>query len=146
VPSNPSVAPITSLVEQLKRDEGTRLHLYVDSVGKTTIGTGRNLSDVGISQDEADLMLANDITHATAQLEISFPWMASLDDVRRAVLQNMAFNMGVHGLAGFKDFLNKMQAGDFRAAAGAMLDSIWAEQVGPRAQRLSVQLETGEWQ
>lgn len=128
------------------RDEGVRKFPYKDTVGKTSIGVGRNLDDVGISQDEIDLMLANDIKAATVRLESTFPWTMALDETRRAVLLNMTFNMGIGGVAGFRDFLNKLQAGDFSAAAGAMLDSKWAEQVGPRAQRLSIQLESGEWQ
>jgi lysozyme len=138
--------PITCLEDQLRRDEGVRLRPYRDSVGKVTIGVGRNLDDVGISEKEADLLLANDIQSATISLEANFPWTMELDQVRKGALLNMAFNMGVRGLAEFRDFLEKMQAQNFRAAAGAMLDSLWARQVGARATRLSIQIETGFWQ
>lgn len=145
MPTDKNMA-ITSLAQQLERDEGIRKFPYRDTVGKITIGVGRNLDDVGVSQDEIELMLANDIKVATLKLEDAFPWTSGLDDVRREVLISMTFNMGIGGLAGFKDFLNKMQSGDFRAAAGAMLDSKWAQQVGSRAQRLSIQIESGERQ
>lgn len=115
-------------------------------MGKITIGVGRNLDDVGLSQTEIDLLLQNDINAAIAELEATFPWTSDLDDARRGAMLNMTFNMGIHGLAGFRDFLTKMQAGDWSASAGAMLDSKWAQQVGPRAQRLSIQIETGIWQ
>jgi lysozyme len=137
---------IASLKDQLIRDEELRLHPYKDSGGKLTIGVGRNLDDVGISQEEAELLLANDINAATVALEANFSWAMGLDDVRKAALLNMTFNMGVRGLGQFKDFLAKMQAKDFRAAAGAMLDSLWARQVGNRATRLSIQIESGFWQ
>jgi lysozyme len=137
---------IASLADQLRRDEGSRLKIYQDTASKWTIGVGRNLSDVGISQQEADMLLDNDIKAATVSLESHFPWTMALDDVRLGVLLNMTFNMGIGGLAEFKNFLAQMQAGDFRAAAGAMLDSNWAREVGPRAQRLSIQLESGTWQ
>jgi lysozyme len=136
--------PIASLEDQLRRDEGQRLQVYTDTVGKLTIGVGRNLSDVGVSLDEADLMLANDIKAAT--LEANFPWTTGLDPVRKGAMLNMTFNMGVRGLAQFHDFLQKMEVGNFSAAAGAMLDSLWARQVGARAQRLSIQIESGFWQ
>jgi lysozyme len=138
--------PIASLEDQLRRDEGQRLQVYTDTVGKLTIGVGRNLSDVGVSLDEADLMLANDIKAATATLEANFPWTTGLDPVRKGAMLNMTFNMGVRGLAQFHDFLQKMEVGNFSAAAGAMLDSLWARQVGERAQRLSIQIESGFWQ
>lgn len=128
------------------RDEGIRRYPYFDTVGKVTVGVGRNLSDVGLSADEIQYLLTNDIKNATERLEENFPWTASLDDVRRGVLLNMAFNMGIGGLAGFKQTLAKIQSGDFQGAAQEMLQSRWAQEVGSRAQRLAVQLESGEWQ
>lgn len=137
---------IASLKDQLLRDEELRLKPYTDSVGKLTIGAGRNLTDKGISLQEAQLLLANDIADATADLQAKLPWTATLDDVRKGALVNMAFNMGIGGLLEFHDFLARMQRGDFSGAAGAMLDSLWARQVGARATRLSIQIQTGQWQ
>jgi lysozyme len=138
--------PVADLPSQLRRDEGTSLRLYKDTVGKLTIGTGRNLTDDGISPDESDLMLANDIKSATVRLESAFPWTMGLDAARQGVLLNMTFNMGIGGLAGFKDMLAKLSAGDYAGAAQAMLQSQWATQVGDRAQRLAIQMEGGQWQ
>ena len=149
--------PITCLEDQLRRDEEECQFAYDDATGKTltkdvalqgnlTIAVGRNLSAKGLSKKERDFLLANDVQEATVALEANFPWAMELDDARKGALLNMTFNMGVRGLAEFKDFLAKMQAKDFRAAAGAMLDSLWAKQVGPRATRLSMQIESGFWQ
>lgn len=135
-----------NLIEQLKRDEGIRLKPYQDSVGKTTIGIGRNLDDVGISEVEAEFMLQNDIRKAENELAEHLPWTKDMDEVRRAVLVNMAFNMGIHGLLGFKNTLALIQQMSYTDASVQMLQSKWAEQVGPRAHRLALQLETGEWQ
>ena len=137
---------IASLKDQLVRDEELRLKPYTDSVGKLTIGVGRNLTDKGISFQEAQGLLANDIADATAALQAKLPWTATLDDVRKGALLNMTFNMGIGGLLEFHDFLARMQRGDFSGAAGAMLDSLWARQVGPRATRLSIQIQSGVWQ
>ena len=137
---------IASLKDQLVRDEELRLKPYTDSVGKLTIGVGRNLTDKGISFQEAQGLLANDIADATAALQAKLPWTATLDDVRKGALLNMTFNMGIGGLMEFHDFLARMQRGDFSGAAGAMLDSLWARQVGARATRLSIQIQSGVWQ
>ena len=137
---------ITNLKDQLVRDEELRLKPYTDSVGKLTIGVGRNLTDKGISFQEAQGLLANDIADATADLQAKLPWTATLDDVRKGALLNMTFNMGIGGLLEFHDFLARMQRGDFPGAAGAMLDSLWARQVGARATRLSIQIQSGVWQ
>ena len=137
---------ITNLKDQLLRDEELRLKPYTDSVGKLTIGVGRNLTDKGISFQEAQLLLVNDIGAALSELQSALPWTATLDDVRKGAMLNMTFNLGIGGLLEFHDFLARMQRGDFSGAAGAMLDSLWARQVGARATRLSIQIQTGVWQ
>lgn len=133
-----------TLEEQLVRDEGLRLKAYTDTVGKTTIGVGRNLSDVGISRDEAMQLLQNDIDRASAWVRTSLPWSLQLDEVRQAALINMSFNLGSR-LEGFAQFLAKLKAGDYEGAANEMLDSLWAKQVGDRAARLAQQIRSGEW-
>jgi lysozyme len=135
-----------NIVEQLKRDEGVRWKPYRDQVGKLTIGVGRNLDDVGISPREADLLLVNDISRAEHGIDEHLPWALQLDDVRRGALINMAFNVGIAGLLGFREFLRLLEARQWAEAAKEMLQSKWAEQVGGRAHRLSTQIETGEWQ
>lgn len=128
---------------QLPRDEGMRDKPYRDTVGKLTIGVGRNLDDVGVSADEVDLMLANDIARAEACARKWVPNFDLLDDARRAVVCNMAFNLGDR-LGGFSDTLAAIRAGRWDDAATMMLVSHWAVQVGARARRLSAQMRTGE--
>jgi lysozyme len=136
---------VTNILEQLKRDEGLRLKPYKDSVGKTTIGIGRNLDDVGISEDEALILLHNDLGKVAGELRAALPWAENLGPVRGSVLGNMAFNMGIGGLLQFHKFLTALRLGNYEQAATEMLDSKWAKQVGPRAERLAQQLRTGEW-
>ena len=137
--------PVNDIKSMLMRDEGLRLKPYPDSVGKMTIGYGRNLDDRGVSVAEADFMLDNDITAATADVLRTIPWSMSLDEVRRSVLVNMTVNMGVGGVLGFRRMLAAAERGDWATAAKEMLDSKWATQVGPRAHRLAQSMETGEW-
>jgi lysozyme len=134
---------LATLQAELVRDEGERLKPYKDTVGKTTIGIGRNLEDVGISHDEALMLLANDIVRAELWLDRNLPWWRSLDPVRQRVLVNMAFNLGGR-LLSFKNTLKAVQAHDWHAAHDGMLDSLWARQVGARAKRLAYMMLTGE--
>lgn len=137
---------IEQLREQLIRDEGLRLKPYKDSVGKLTIGVGRNLTDRGISRKEAMYLLENDIRDHAMELVVKLPWVASLDDARQAVLINMSFNLGVPQLLEFKVTLAAVQVRNFESAARHMLNSRWAKQVGSRALRLAEQMRTGVWQ
>jgi lysozyme len=128
---------------QLKVDEGVKVKPYRDTVGKLTIGVGRNLDDVGISMAEVDALLDNDITVAEASAKTLFPTFDSLSDARKAVLVNMAFNLGQSRLSGFVRFREAVAKGQFDAAAKHMLDSGWAAQVGNRATRLAKQMKDG---
>lgn len=133
------------LIAQLITHEGLRLKPYRDTVGKTTIAVGRNLDDVGISEDEAMLLLGNDIYRAIHDLEIRLEWFYQMDDARQAVLIDMCFNMGWPRLSQFKKTLAYCEAGNWSAAAAEMLNSTWAKQVGNRAKTLSLMMESGQW-
>ncbi|CBW74474.1 Lysozyme (EC 3.2.1.17) [Mycetohabitans rhizoxinica HKI 454] len=133
---------MSTLLSVLSRDEGRRLKPYLDTAGKTTIGVGRNLTDVGISEGECSLLLENDVMRSIMWLDRHLPWWRSLDAVRQRVIINMAFNMG-RKLLTFANTLAAMQRGDYEAAANGMLASKWATQVGARAQRLASMMRTG---
>ncbi|CAB3643935.1 glycoside hydrolase family protein [Trinickia soli] len=132
----------SALRAELTRDEGRRNRIYRDTVGKTSGGVGRNLDDVGLMDDEIDLMLTNDIARAERFLDGNLPWWRQLDDVRQRVLLNMAFNMGGR-LLGFHMMLTAAKAGDYETAANEMANSNWAKQVGDRADRLEKMMRTG---
>ncbi len=131
--------------EQLVRHEGLRLKPYRCTAGKLTIGIGRNLDDSGISQSEGYIMLINDIMNCEKQLQSRIPDIYNgLDEVRKSVLLNMCFNLGINGLLGFKNTLVFVKAGDWEQAANNMLVSRWAKQVGRRAIELSELMRKGK--
>lgn len=132
--------------EQLTRDEGCRLKPYKDTVGKLTIGIGRNLDDVGISLEEAHYLLDNDIDRARNNCTANISFFKNLDDARQGVLVNMCFNMGISKLLHFPRLLGAMERGDWNAAADEILTSKYAKDVGDRAKRMAEQVKTGEWQ
>jgi lysozyme len=137
------------LTKQLRRDEGEVLHAYPDHLGYLTIGIGRLIDKRkggGITSEEAAYLLANDIDRKTKQVEEKLPWVKDLDEARKGVLVNMAFQMGIEGLLGFKNTLRMVMEGKYEHAAENMLLSKWAQQTPNRAKRLSKQMKTGEWQ
>lgn len=136
------------LARQLRRDEGVVEHAYIDSEGWTTIGVGRLIDKRKggrLRDDEIEYLLQNDITEKSDELIRHLPWVADLDEARKGVLINMAFNLGVNGLLGFRKTLALVKAGDYARASVEMLDSKWARQVKGRAARLSEQMRTGKW-
>lgn len=131
------------LLTELPVDEGIRRKPYVDTVGKITIGVGRNLTDRGLSDEEINYLLNNDITLSITDAKTLFPNFESLSENRQAVLANMMFNMGLSRLSEFLNLLHAIEISDFNQAAQEMLNSTWAHQVGNRAIRLAKQMEIG---
>ena len=137
--------PIADIYEQLRRDEGVRKFPYRDTVGKLTIGVGRNLNGKGLTDEEIEHLLENDIREITLEANEKLPWFPALDGVRQGVILNLAFNMGFAGLEKFPKFLMAVAQGQWETAADEMRDSEWARQVGDRAVRLEEQMRTGAW-
>lgn len=138
-----------NLIRQLRDEEGEVLHVYKDHLGYDTIGVGRLLDrrkGGGITREESEYLLSNDIAKVNAQLDANIPWWRKLDEPRQAVLQGMAFQMGITNLLGFKNTLRMVESGDYEAAGNGMLNSLWAKQTPGRANRMSKQMKTGEWQ
>ena len=128
----------------VRRYEGFSKLPYKCPTGHLTIGYGHNLEH-GISADAAEFILQEDLNKAARAVKDAFPWWWKLDDARQFVLVDMAFNMGISGLNGFKKMLAAMEQDDYQTAAKEMLASKWAVQVGRRAVELSKIMQTGEW-
>jgi len=136
---------MNKLIEQLKIHEGVKLKPYKCSAGKLTIGVGKNIEDNGITLEEAEYLLQNDIAEATRQLLHAFPWMKDFNDARISAMINFTFNVGIGTVKKFEKALTAMQEGNFELAADEMMDSRWARQVGNRAVEVTEQIRTGKW-
>jgi lysozyme len=127
-------------------DEGKIPHAYQDSEGFWTIGCGRLIDQRlggGLSDDEINYLLNNDVFRADKEARSLFAGFDRLSDARKAVLVNMAFNLGQTRLAGFQRLREAVKEQDWEQAAAEMLDSRWAKQVGNRAVRLANQMRQG---
>ena len=136
---------LTNLVDTLARHEGVRRLVYEDSLGVLTIGVGRNLQDVGLSDDEIYYLLKNDIRRCETELDNAFRWYKDLDQVRQEAMINLCFNVGITKLRKFKLALRAMEARDYNDAADEFLDSLWATQVGQRAVEVAEMIRTGNY-
>lgn len=129
----------------LEKHEGFRSKPYRCSSGKLTIGIGRNIEDVGISEMEARLLLTNDIDRILREAIESFTWFKSLNIARQDVVLSMIFNLGLAGFKGFKRTISAIQYGNYNLAADEMLESAWAGQVGERAIELAAMMRSGRY-
>lgn len=138
--------PTVTLTEMLILDEGSRNYPYKCTAGKLTIGVGRNLDDSGLSQDEIEYLLNNDMKRIRIELlqdpDIS-PIYSSLDEVRQMAIKNMAFNLGLGRLKGFKKMWKALAHKNYDEAAKQAIDSRWYRQVKGRGKRVVHIIRTG---
>jgi lysozyme len=126
--------------------EGLRLKPYTDTVGKLSIGIGRNLTDVGISTEEAYYLCDNDIHKAERAVVKRYPWSQDQDLVRQVVLVELMFNMGPGGLASFVNTLRAFERQDYPAVVEGLKRAKWYRDVQPsRSARIFQMLLSGNW-
>lgn len=159
---------IQKLNEQLLLHEGFRSRPYQDSVGKWTIGIGRNVEDNpitpserghlfgnpdmgddelweallgGISRQQAFILLESDIREALRYIRRLSPNFEALSEPRKFVLIDMLFNLGYGTMRrSFLHIIDLIEAGDYRGAVEAIQRTKYAKQVGHRDNRLCVML------
>ena len=122
-----------TLKELLIKHEGYKKKPYKDTVGKLTIGVGRNLSDNGLTDDEIDYILNNDIKRCERELISIFSNYLTFPDNVKMVLVDMIFNLGMTRFLGFKNFIRAIEEMNLPLAQKEMLDSKWARQLPVRA-------------
>ena len=133
---------IDEIAEALKREEGFSAHCYICTAGKNSVGYGRNIDadgGIGISEEEADYLLRNDIDRTIAECE-QWEWFGDLQPAQQSVLIQLCFQLGYPRLTKFKRMLAALAEQDYDTAADELLDSRFAEQVPRRANRLAEQM------
>ena len=135
------------LVDMIKEHEGLRLKPYHCTADKLSIGYGRNLDDRGITNEEADFMLRNDIQLCYQELDC-FSWFRDLDEIRQYSLVDLCYNLGLPKLLTFRKALAAMAEGDYEKAADEFLDSKWAKNDVPkwRSTKITEMIRTGRVQ
>ena len=141
------------LIEMLKRHEGEvvtngRHLIYKCSAGYWTLGIGRNVDvngGLGLSDDEVDYLLENDIARVIKELSLAYSWFNDLDDVRRDAMIDISFNLGATKLRKFVLALDAMAKADYKSASEEFLDSDWSRTVKGRSIELAKMIATGEY-
>jgi len=137
---------INKLREQLKIDEGVKYEIYKDHLGYPTFGIGHLITDndpeydlpIGtkISEERVNEVFNTDVKKFINETKKIFPDLDDKPQNIQLVLVNMCFNLGAPRLSKFKKFIDAINDEQWIEAAVEMMDSRWANQVGPRAERL----------
>ncbi len=153
------------LTNQLRKHEGIRHKVYVDTTGHRTIGIGFNLErmdapaivksvgadykdvvsgDYVLSYEQVGMLLSHDLKDIESQAETLIDNWQELSDVRQRVIVDMIFNLGYEGFRKFKNTRKHIMNGDFDKAASNMMQSLWAKQVKGRARILASMMRDNE--
>jgi len=100
---------------------------------------------LGLSHDEIEYRLQNDVKRCIEELDSNFPLYRNLCEARRDAMINLCFNLGLPRLKKFVKALAAMEAGNYQEAAVEFLDSRWAKQVGARALEVTHMIRSGEY-
>lgn len=138
----------SKLIERIIEHEGIRKSVYKDSLGYDTIGIGflcDARKNAGLSVDECMLILNSRIANLERQLIVN-SWFTKQDLVRKGVLVELAYNLGVAGLKRFKKFLTAMDAREYDVAVDELIDSKWSTQIGKsRLNNILKRVRTGSY-
>lgn len=139
-----------SLKESIKIHEGFRANVYLCPTGHLTVGYGFRVADLSpdelalnggavepMSKEVADAILEIKIKKFKKQVYNALPWLTYAPMDIQDALCEMAYQMGVAGLLGFKNTLALIEAGRYRQAAENMLKSKWAKQTPKRANEIA---------
>lgn len=132
------------LLALIKVGESYKRFPYLDTTGNLTVGYGRNLHTVGVSEPEAIDMAKNDLRFHAAECAKNLSFFLDLDDIRQMVLIIMSYNLGHKNFLNFEKMIEAIHHKDYNRAAEEMIDSVWYEQIGHRADVLVHMMRTGE--
>lgn len=133
-----------NVAEYVEKNEGYERFIYLDSEGIETIGIGFNLQE-GFSKFECQLILNYRLGQLHERLSEMYSWYPTLNEVRRTVLLDMAYNLGIPRLSRFVRMISAIEREDFELAGFELLDSRYATQVKGRAVRNAAMMQDGEW-
>lgn len=147
---------MSQIIPLLNYEEGYREKPYIDTEGYPTVACGIKIGPKGASlsnytftvpRDVGDAWLESFVKTTISKMNGNHSVVAALkacNPARKDILISMAYQMGVGGLAGFKNTLAMIASGNFSGAASGMLSSKWAKQTPNRAKRHAEVMRTGD--
>lgn len=119
-----------SLLENIKTHEGFSARIYKDSVGKPTVGYGFLVAALSpdelklnggkvepMSRETAEEILNLKVARLQKRVFQCLPWLENKPQNVQDTLIEMAYQLGLAGLLGFRYTLSCIEAGDYAQAA-----------------------------
>ena len=136
-----------SLIENIKTHEGYRREIYKDSVGKPTVGYGFLVAALSpdelklnggkaepMSKEVAEKILNLKVARLRKRVPECLPWLASKPQSIQDTILEMAYQLGLAGLLGFRHTLGCIEAGNYAQAVRNLRASLLYRQTPKRVE------------
>ena len=132
------------LLESVKKHEGYRNKVYLDTLGKRTVGVGHLCvedfweDDKEYEEDFLMDILKKDLQQAIRQANSMCEGLKISEDAKIIIIE-MIFQLGGTGVSKFRKMWQALQQDppDYAEASVQMLDSRWAKQTPNRAKEMA---------
>ena len=133
------------LMESVKKHEGYRNKVYLDTLGKRTVGVGHlcveDFWEDDKEYEEKFLMeiLAEDLQNAikgARELKEEHS-CTDIDEIAQEIIVEMVFQLGKTGVSKFRNMWKALSEKNYIGASFEMLDSKWAKQTPNRAKSMA---------
>ena len=132
------------LLESVKKHEGYKNHVYLDTLGKRTVGVGHLCvedfweDDKEYEEDFLMDILKKDLQQAIRQADSMCEGLKISEDAKIIIIE-MIFQLGGTGVSKFRKMWQALQQDppDYAEASVQMLDSRWAKQTPNRAKEMA---------
>ena len=132
------------LLESVKKHEGYKNHVYLDTLGKRTVGVGHLCVEdfwEDCKEYEEDFLmdiLKKDLQQAIRQANSMCEGLKISEDAKIIIIE-MIFQLGGTGVSKFRKMWQALQQDppDYAEASVQMLDSRWAKQTPNRAKEMA---------
>jgi len=137
------------LMESVKKHEGYRNKVYLDTLGKRTVGVGHlcveDFWEDDKEYEESFLMeiLQKDLQEAirNAKELMNEHGCSDINEIAEEILIEMVFQLGRTGVSKFKNMWKALAELNYVGASYEMLDSRWAKQTPNRAKAMAEQMK-----
>ena len=127
-----------SLIDDIKNHEGFSPVAYRCTANKLTIGYGKRIKYLKVTEEQAIEWLEEDLGHLHYVLADKYDWFLPAPEEVKDIVMEMNYQLGVSAFSKFKKTIKYIKVKDYKAASIEMLDSKWARNDTPsRAKVLS---------
>ena len=127
-----------SLIDSIKKHEGFSPVVYKCTAGYDTIGYGKRIKYLKVTEEQSLEWLEEDLEHLHYVLADKYDWFLPAEEEVKDIVMEMAYQLGVSAFSKFKKTIRLIKVKDYKAASIEMLDSKWARDDTPnRAKELS---------